>query len=421
MLRSLYFARQPILDVDGQTYAYELLYRNSLKQGFSPIEDDKLATAQVLVNTLNFVNLENLLGKAYAFVNIDESLLMDDMILSIPKEQFVLEILETVVISDTIINRVKELKELGYRFALDDIDCSKEYIKNFQPLFKYIDILKLDITLMDEEALPRYLTLFKQFNMKILAEKVETQEEFDKYKALGCDLFQGFFFARPDIIENKRLDSEQVLILNLINQLQKDNNIDVICHNFEQNAALTLQLLRFINSAAFSFRTSIKSIRQAIVLLGPAQLRSWLLLISYANPSTGAKGLQNPLLHLAQTRSNMMQTLTQTIYKDRCNGVLLDKAAFIGLLSLVQALYQMPMKAILNELNVDKEIMNTLIDFKGDFGTILQLIIAVELFETDRVDSYLAELSLSHNDFSKAIEDAYEITEQFTASLSEDS
>jgi len=421
MPRSLYFARQPILDLQGQTFAYELLYRTSPSHDFSPIKDDKLATAQVLVNTLNFVNLENLLGKAYAFVNIDESLLMDDMILSIPKKQFVLEILETVTMSEAIVNRVKELRELGYRFALDDIDCSKEYIKNFQPLFKYIDILKLDITLIDEQALPRYLALFKQFDLKVLAEKVETQEQFDKYKALGCDLFQGFFFAKPDIIENRRLDPEQVLILNLIKQLQNDSDTDVICHNFEQNVALTLQLLRFMNSAAFSFRTPIKSIRQAIVLLGPAQLRSWLLLISYANPSTGAQGLQNPLLHLAQTRSNMMQTLTQAIYQDRCNGVLLDRAAFIGLLSLVEALFQTPMQTVLNELNVDKEIMHSLIEKKGEFGTIFQLITAVELFDTDMVDSHLAELSLSHNDFSKAIEDAYEITEQFAASLSESS
>jgi len=418
MSRSLFFARQPILDINGRTYAYELLYRNSPKQGFEPIEDDRSATAQVLVNTLNFVELESIIGKAYAFINIDETILLDDMIFSVPKEQFVLELLETIIVTDEVIQRVKSLKEMGYRFALDDIDCSKEYITNFQPLFKYVDILKLDITLVDEEMLPRYLSLFKQFNLKVLAEKVETQEQFDKYKGFGCDLFQGFFFARPDIIENKRLDPEQVLILNLINKLQNENDIDDICQSFEQNVALTLQLLRFINSAAFSFRSSIKSIRQAVMLLGPSQLKSWLLLISYANPSTGAKGMENPLLHLAQTRSNMMQTITQAIYKEKCNGVLLDKAAFIGLLSLVEALFQTPVEDILNELNVDDEIMHTLVDHKGDFGTIHQLICALELFDTNSVDKYLLELSLSHEDFSKAVEDAYEITEDFAIKMS---
>ena len=417
MSRSLFFARQPILDINGQTYAYELLYRNSPKQGFAPIEDDRSATAQVLVNTLNFVNLESIIGKAFAFVNIDETILLDDMVFSIPQEQFVLELLETIIVTEEVIERVKLLNEMGYRFALDDIDCSKEYITNFQPLFQYVGILKLDITLVDEEMLPRYLTLFKQFNLKVLAEKVETQEEFDKYKAYGCDLFQGFFFARPDIIENKRLDPEQILILNLINQLQNEEEIDDICLGFEQNVALTLQLLRFINSAAFSFRSSIKTIRQAVMLIGPNQLKSWLLLISYANPSTGPKGMENPLLHLAQTRSNMMQTITQATYKEKCNGVLLDKAAFIGLLSLVEALFQTPVKDILHELNVDDEIMHTLVDKEGVFGTIYKLICAVELFDTDSVDTFLSELELSHEDFSKAVEDAYEITEQFALKM----
>jgi len=417
MSRSLYFARQPILDVKGQTYAYELLYRSSLQQGFAPIEDDRAATAQVLVNSLNLIGLESILGNSFAFINIDESLLMDEMVFSIPKDKFVLEILETVVITEAIIERIIELKEYGYRFALDDVDCSKEYIVNFQPIFKYIDILKLDITIVNEKMLPRYLTLFKQFNLKILAEKVETQEQFDKYKALGCDLFQGFFFARPDIIENKRLDPEQVLIFNLIKKLQFEDTIDEVCHSFEQNVALTLQLLRFINSATFSFRASIKSIRQAIMLLGPNQLKSWLLLISYANSGDGIAGLANPLLHLAQTRSNMMQTIAQSVYKEKCTGSLLDRAAFIGLLSLVEPLFQSPMQTILQELNVDNSIMRTLIDHEGEFGTIYQLVCAIELFDTDRVDDLLSVLPIDREEFSKAVEEAYKVTEQFCSSL----
>lgn len=418
MPQSPYFARQPILDVHGHTYAYELLYRTSLEHAFAPIEDDRSATAQVLVNTLNLMGLKNILGSAFAFININEELLMDEMLFSIPKEQFVLEILETVIINDQIIERIIELKRHGYRFALDDADCSKEYILNFQPIFEHIDILKLDITLLQEENLPKFLALFKRFNLKILAEKVETKEQFDKYKALGCDYFQGYFFAKPDIIENRRLNPEQILILHLIRHLQDENAIDDICHTFEQNAALTLQLLRFINSAAFSFRSSIKSIRQAIMLLGPNQLKSWLLLISYANPSSGAKGLYNPLLTLAQTRANMMQMLCKAIYKKSCTQAVLEKSAFIGLLSLIEALLQMPIQTILNELNVDDEIIDTLVLHKGELGTVFQLVCAVELFDTQSVDMLLNTLPLTREEFSEAVRDAYEMTEKFTASLS---
>lgn len=419
MSKSLYFARQPILDVNGQTYAYELLYRSSLDQDFHPIQDDRAATAQVLVNTLNLTGLTNILGAAFAFININEELLMDEMVFSIPPEKFVLEILETVTINEQLIERIVELKSKGYRFALDDADCSKEYILNFQPIFQYMDFLKLDITLLDEEKLPQFLALFKKFDLKILAEKVETQEEFDKYKSLGCDYFQGFFFASPDIIENKRLDPEQVFILDMIREIQVEYNIDNISRKFEQNVALTLQLLRFINSAAFSFRSSIKSIRQSLMLLGPNQLKSWLLLISYAKPAAGAQGLHNPLLKLAQTRANMMQTLSKAIYKHECDSTFLEKAAFIGLLSLVEALFQSPIQTILNELNVDEEIVQTLILHKGDLGTIYQLVCAVELFNTESVDNFLDIIELDKGEFSSAIQEAYEITEKFSLSMSE--
>ncbi len=419
MSKSLYFARQPILDVNGQTYAYELLYRSSLDQAFHPIQDDRAATAEVLVNTLNLTGLSNILGSAFAFININEELLMDEMVFSIPADKFVLEILETVTINERLIERIIDLRQRGYRFALDDADCSKEYILNFQPVFEHIDFLKLDITELDEKKLPQFLTLFKKFDLKILAEKVETQEEFDKYKAFGCDYFQGFFFARPDIIENKRLDPEQVFILDMIREIQVEYNIDSISRKFEQNVALTLQLLRFINSAAFSFRSSIKSIRQSLMLLGPNQLKSWLLLISYAKPSAGAQGLHNPLLKLAQTRANMMQTLSKATYKHKCDSVLLEKAAFIGLLSLVEALFQSPIQNILNELNVDEEIVQTLIMYKGDLGIIYQLVCAVELFDTESVDNFMNIIDLDRAEFSLAIQEAYEITEKFSLSMSE--
>ena len=417
MPTSIYFARQPILDVKGHVFAYELLYRNSLSHDFDPIEDNKLATAQVLVNTLNLVELKNILGNALAFVNIDESLLLDEMILSIPKEKFVLEILESVIITPSIIERVKVLKNLGYRFALDDADCSKEYILNFQPIFEYIDFLKLDISTLVEDQLPQFLAIFEKFNLKILAEKVETQEHFDKYKNLGCHLFQGFFFAKPDIIENRPLDPEQLLLLSIIRRLNNEYDLEEILYMFEQNVALTLQLLRFINSAAFSFRSSIKSIRQSITLLGPNQLRSWLLLISYANPISGPKGITNPLFHLAQTRANMMQTLCKVAYPDHCDKTILEQAAFIGLLSLVEALFQTPIDIILHELNVDQEIIDTLILKKGELGTIYQLVCAIEQFDTEYIESTIKVLSLSYSDFSKAVHEAYEITEKFTSSL----
>ncbi len=412
MSNSVYFARQPILDINSKTYAYELLYRSSTSRTDASVINHHTATAQVLVNTLNSTHLEHIVGDTFIFINIDEEMLMDEVISSIPKEKFVLELLETIVISEAVIKRIKYLKQEGYRFALDDADCSKEYILNFQQIFQYIDILKLDIQLLDKEKVAKFLPLFKKFNLTLLAEKVETQEQFDTYKELGCDLFQGFFFAKPDIIENKKLDPKQFQILQLIRMLQEDAPINDICQAFEQNAALTIQLLRFINSASFSFKATIKSIRQAVMLLGPSQLKSWLLLTSYAT-SKSPKGIENPLLHLAQTRSNMMQTLCKAVCKEHTKENL-ERAAFIGLLSLIEALLHVPMEEVLNELNVDNDIINVLITQEGTLGEIFKLVCAVEKFDTNAIETILNTLSLSRAQLAKAIQTSYEITENFS-------
>lgn len=413
MSKSLYFARQPILDINSKTYAYELLYRSSTDKASASIVDDHVATAQVLVNTLNFTNLEHIVGDSLAFINIDREMLMNEMLLSIPKEKFVLELLENIVIDDEIIRRIKSLKQHGYRFALDDADCTKEYFINFQPIFEYIDILKLDIRVLSEEQVSKFLPLFKKFDLTLLAEKVETQEEFDTYKKLGCDLFQGFFFAKPDIIENKELDPKQLSILQLIRMLQDNAPVNDICQAFEQNAALTIQLLRFINSASFSFKASIKSIRQAVMLLGPSQLKSWLLLTSYAT-SKSPKGIENPLLHLAQTRSNMMKVLYQEIYQNNSTKENLERASFVGLLSLIEALLNIPMEDVLNELNVDDEIINTLMTKEGTMGDIFKLVCAVEQFDTQKIELLLETLSLSGKQLAESIQTSYEITENFS-------
>jgi len=412
MSKSIYFARQPILDIKSKTYGYELLYRSPTNKTDASFVDNHAATAQVLVNTLNFTNLEHIVGDTLAFINIDETMLMDEVILSIPKEKFVLELLETIVITETVIERIKFLKQRGYRFALDDADCTKEYFINFQQIFQYVDILKLDIQLLQKQQVEKFLPLFKKFNLTLLAEKVETQEQFDTYKGLGCDLFQGFFFAKPDIIENKELDPRQLNILKLIRMLQDSAPINDICQAFEQNAALTIQLLRFINSASFSFKSSIKSIRQAVMLLGPSQLKSWLLLTSYAT-SKSPKGIENPLLHLAQTRSNMMQVLCKSVCKEPTKENL-ERASFIGLLSLIEALLNVPMEEVLNELNVDEQIIAVLIKKEGTMGEIFKLVCAVEQFDTNIIETILNTLSLTGTQLSDAIQTSYEITENFS-------
>ena len=177
MSNNIYIARQPIVDQEQNIQAYELLFRSVQEDGsvLSIFDDNLLATTRVLVNTLNHIGINNIVGTGKAFVNIDEEMLMDSMILTIPKERFIIELLETIDITDELIQRIIELKNLGYRFALDDAHCDPDFIRNFLPVFPHIDVLKLDIQMIDIEILKKRIKEFTSYDFKLLAEKVETE------------------------------------------------------------------------------------------------------------------------------------------------------------------------------------------------------------------------------------------------------
>ncbi len=403
MSNDIYIARQPILDTQQNILAYELLFRSKQKDGsIVPIFDDNLlATSRVLVNTLNHIGVNNLVGQGKAFVNIDEEMLMDDMILNIPKERFVIELLETIDVTDALIERILELKNLGYTFALDDANCDPEFFQNFLPIFPHIDILKLDIQALDIDSLKENISKFKSYNFQLLAEKVETEEEFETYKALGCDLFQGYFFARPKIISKEAMDPHYKKIFNLIKLLDQDLDLDELSHEFESQADITLQLLRFMNSGQLHLRSQIKSIKHAITLLGKVPLKQWLLLIAYSKTEhDNSAHVNSPLFEMASSRSKLMYELMDTLHHNKKRS---HEAAFVGLLSLMHAIVHVPVIEILNELSVDTEIHRAITQHSGELGLLLDLVVAVEEFHMQDAYKIIQKLKISEYDFKNAL------------------
>ena len=404
MAHNIYVARQPIVDQNNAIYAYELLFRCVQSDGtIMPIFDDHLlATTRVLVNTLNHIGLNNLVGDKLALINIDEEMLMDTMIQTIPKERFVLELLETIVVTDKLIERVKELHAEGYHFALDDVHCSEAFMHTFTPLFPYVDILKLDITLTGEDDVKALIAKLKPYPFKLLAEKVENEAEFEVYKAAGCDYFQGYFFAKPKLITQEAMDPHYKNIFNLIKLLDKDIELDNLSLEFERQADITLQLLRFMNSGQHHLKTDIKSIKHAISLLGKIPLKQWLLLIAYsksAHNNESAK-VKSPLLEMAATRSKLMHDLMDELHHDKKRD---HEAAFVGLLSLMHAIVHVPIDEILNELHVAQEIREAIVDHKGELGALLELVLAVEEFHMEDANEIAHKLKISEESFRAAL------------------
>ncbi|MDX1294747.1 MAG: EAL domain-containing protein [Sulfurimonadaceae bacterium] len=406
---TFFFARQPILDRKGKIMAYELLYRAGAYNAAEPMPPH--ATEQVVINALNLTGLGNLLEKGTkAFINIDEKMLFNDILHTIPKSSFVFELLEHIEFTPEIIARVKELHSYGYTFALDDIICSREVINAVKPVLPYVEIVKLDLP-QSLENVEAYFQLFKKMELTILAEKVESQTDFDSLRQIGCDLFQGFFFAKPTLISGTKIDPRATIIFRII-QLLNSNEHDEALKIFEQDAALTVQLLRYINSAAFSFKSDIRSVRQAVALLGDSHLTQWLMLMSYAMCSK--EGLNSPLLKLAQERSNMMRLFAEHCIDENYG----DTAAFAGLLSLIGALFHTPLESLLAELHIDPSISSVLLETSdSELSDIYRLVQCVENVDHEAMQKLTEKLDLSFVEFAAIITESYERTEAFNQNL----
>ena len=408
MTKNIYIARQPILTVDKKIYGYELLFRSIENDGLSKahITDGKIASTRVAVNALNHIGRHQVVGEQLAFINIDENLLLTDAILSIPKEHFILELLETIVMNDEILNRIIELKKLGYRFALDDANCNEDFLNNFKVIFSYIDILKLDVTLIDKESLKSKLAEFRTFDFALLAEKVETQEDFEYYKGIGCIYFQGYFFAKPSLIQKKVLDPIYSEIFNLIKYLDDEYSIEEISHVFEDSPDVTIQLLKFMNSGILTIRTEIRSIKHSIALLGRQPLKRWLLLIAFSKSEAAVDGLRSPILAVAQSRAKLMSQLVSLLVSSDINK---DEASLVGILSLIDVITEVSMEVVLEELALTANIKETLLDGDTELALLLKLIISIETSDMDMIDKLLNDFNLSAESIREVVLSSYNI------------
>lgn len=300
--QEIFIGRQPILDRNQQLYAYELLFRRGT-QSSADVTDDLAATATVISHVISEVGLDAALGPYLGFVNLDARMLASDAIELLPREKFVLELLESVDIAPEVVARCRRLKDLGFTLALDDFVTLEE---RHTPLLDLADIVKVDLMGMDAGALEKTVKALRPWKVRLLAEKVDDEAQVKVCRDLGFELFQGYYFAKPSIIAGKKLLQSELALIRLLGLILDDAETPQMEAVFKQEPGLTLNLLRLTNSAASGMRQKIGSLRHAITVLGRRQLQRWLQLLLYTNPSgSGA----NPLLQLAATRGRFMELL----------------------------------------------------------------------------------------------------------------
>lgn len=362
-----YLARQPIFDAKRQLHGYELLFRDGESNAFPNINADE-ATSKLITEHHLFTGVEKITGGHKAFINFSADTLIHHFPTSIDPNSMVIEVLETVPISTELLAACRELHRMGYQLALDDHDFDPKW-DIFLP---YVSIIKVDVRQFNILQISKYIHRVKHHNITLLAEKVETQDEFEKLRTLGFALFQGYFFARPEMLKHKKLASSKLnLMLLIAESSQRELNFEKLSGICERDVGLSYKLLRFVNSASYGRGQSIGSLKHAMIYLGEAELKKFVALLALANLSESGP---NELLNMSMTRARFCDRLAAA-NGDPDN----PPAAFLtGLFSLVDAMLEQPLPELLEELPLLDDIKAALLHQHGQLGIYLQFARAFE-------------------------------------------
>ena len=388
-----YLGRQPILNRAQRLVAYELLFRHAHCDG-AAVVDGVEATATVIAHASE-LGMEQVVGQQLAYVNVDTATLMSDFIRFLPCQQVILEILESVRATPEVLARVRELRQSGFKFALDDVVGTSDDVDKLGPL---CDVIKVDIQQLAPAALATLVHALKGTGTTLLAEKVETPEQFEQCMQLGFDFFQGYYFARPVILSGKKIAPSALAILHLLELIAAEADSVEIERCIKHDALLSLNLLRLVNTPAVGARMRIDTIGQALMVLGRRQLQRWLQILLYVRPGDGQQ-FTSPLLQLATTRGKLLELITEKLRPGQRKCA--DIGFTVGIMSLMDALFSVRMRDILDNVRVLDKVREALLFRDGYYGNMLALVEHVERADPAiDIGARLRDLSLSAADLN---------------------
>lgn len=371
-MKQYFIARQPILDRNLDLHAYELLFRATSESVGARAEaafDADAATAEVLSIAAD-AGLAELVGKHLAFVNLPQRFLADPDLIVLSPSRVVLEVLEDVEFDDAALEAIRLLTRRGYTLALDDFI----YDESMEPAMALIELIKLDISQIDRSDWPLYVNRLKARGHRVLAERVETHDQFEELSRLGCDYFQGFFFARPALVSGARLNSDKITLLQLLSRTNDGNTgIDELAELVSRDLALSVRALKYVNSAANALNQRISSVREAIVYLGRNTIRNWVTV--YLMSSIDDK--PSEIMTLALVRARFCELVAS-------RGGAEDPDAFftVGMFSVLDALLDASLEKILQDLAISEDMRQALLKHQGTKGLVLDIIESLERGET---------------------------------------
>ena len=378
-----YVARQPILDRRKRIYAYELLFHDGIA-GYVPEIDGDLATGQVLTNSVINIGMDEICGGKKSFINFTGNLLLNRVPLLLPKETVVVEILEDVEPDDELIQACKEISEKGVLLALDDFVYSSKLL----PLVELADIIKFDFRISTIEEIKSYINQLPEPRPRLLAEKIETKEEFEIALDLGFELFQGYFFCKPEVVKGREIETSHLAHFEIMAALNSDDlDFAKLEEMVSHDVGISYKLLRYINSPFFATASKISTIKQALVYLGSNELRRFMSLMAITHL---AKGKPNELICMACIRGKFCELLGAASKKE----VKVTELFTVGMFSLLDAILDQPMSKVLDKIPLSQNLVTALVAKKGLLAAFLILVIAYERGRWSMVKKIAGKLAI---------------------------
>lgn len=388
-----FLGRQPIFDRSMRTYGYELLYRNDHRNvAFFSDPDD--ATRCVLDQALLEWGFDRVVGDRFGFVNVAAGVLNSDLLQVLPKDRTVIELSPDIALDPETVLAITTEQGAGRRFALDGV--AVRHLGRLAQIAPLIHVVKIDLPAAAGPAAWALVSRIRIIFPKalLLAHRVEERSHFQLARELGCDLFQGYFFAKPEVLQRSERPTNMTAAMILLAEVNRPEvDIDRIVQVFSTDPTLTYGLLKLVNAGSCTLATPVSSIRQAIVLLGTAQVRRLAILLTMA---TGRRGVNEELVVLAATRANVAAAVAGD------DPALVDAAFTTGMLSVIDVVFQRPMAELLDDLTLVPSIYEALVHGTGPLGTVLSAVFAFERADVDELQRLVPmRMSAIHTAFGE--------------------
>lgn len=401
MQEQTFIGRQPIVDAKQNIIGYEFFFRHQQDAEHADFNQDIKSCANVLSATIDEMHEEWKLKDKYAFININREMLLGDFIELMPAEKTVLEILGSVEVDQEVIDRCIELKQKKYKIALDNPNKHGQ----LNLLLAYSDFVKIDMLNLSKSQADAIKKAYNRPNLKLIAEKVETREQFKELLELQYSYFQGYFYAKPEVIQAKVINPSFDSVLNVLNLVSQDAENNVIEAEFKKDATLSYKLLRYINSVGFGLSCEVQSLNHAFTILGRNQLYRWLTLLMV---TAGNNATAPVLMKTSITRGRLTELLGNGYFEKQDK----DNLFIVGVFSMLDTILKMPMDSILDKLQLPEPVMDALIKREGIYAPFLKLTEACEDANNEELLSIAEELQLDANVVNQYHIEAIAWTEQ---------